>query len=154
MLRYIRLQKVRSIRLWLRGEKEKQRLLFLTRLGPKDESLKSFREELKRRTGIDYLILDDYEIEILHLIWKIIFAGSEDFDIITKNSILQRDNHRCRYCGSENDLQIHHIVPRALHGKSDPQNLATACKTCNDLIGGTIQIPPGWVIRIDERTSF
>lgn len=51
-----------------------------------------------------------------------------------RSSILARDNHRCIYCGSNGDgwpLECDHIIAVTKGGKSTPDNLATACKSCN-----------------------
>lgn len=43
--------------------------------------------------------------------------------------ILQRDGHRCRYCGCTPDkgaLRVDHVVPVSKGGKSTPDNLVTA----------------------------
>jgi 5-methylcytosine-specific restriction endonuclease McrA len=57
--------------------------------------------------------------------------------------ILMRDNFRCQYCGLdgaasfENGLMmtVDFVIPRALRGKKDPQNLVAACRPCNLLKG-------------------
>ncbi|MDQ3713661.1 MAG: HNH endonuclease, partial [Acidobacteriota bacterium] len=49
-----------------------------------------------------------------------------------------RDKYRCQYCGDHrhaSDLTLDHILPRAQGGESVPQNLATACVTCNQRKG-------------------
>lgn len=48
--------------------------------------------------------------------------------------ILRRDNHTCRYCGAsgpEVKLVIDHVLPETLGGKTEPENLVTACEPCN-----------------------
>ena len=48
--------------------------------------------------------------------------------------ILRRDGFRCTYCGSspaEGELQVDHVIPAALGGTDDPQNLTTSCEPCN-----------------------
>src|SRR6202158_5602938 len=58
--------------------------------------------------------------------------------------ILERDQHRCRYCGLdgrasfENALvmSVDFVVPRARKGKKDPDNLVACCRPCN-MIKGT-----------------
>ena len=58
--------------------------------------------------------------------------------------ILERDQHRCRYCGLdgrasfENALvmSVDFVVPRARKGKKDPGNLVACCRPCN-MIKGT-----------------
>jgi hypothetical protein len=51
----------------------------------------------------------------------------------TKNlyeSVLERDNYTCVYCGKEG-LTIDHVVPRAQGGITSSKNCVTACKSCN-----------------------
>ncbi|OZC59242.1 hypothetical protein CH276_22605 [Rhodococcus sp. 06-470-2] len=49
--------------------------------------------------------------------------------------ILQRDGYTCRYCGAKADnetrLVVDHVLPKALGGKDEPDNLITACEPCN-----------------------
>lgn len=52
----------------------------------------------------------------------------------TRFRVLQRDRFRCRYCGahgSETVLHIDHVHPVSAGGTSDPENLVTACQSCN-----------------------
>ena len=47
-------------------------------------------------------------------------------------AIKQRDGYRCTYCGSTDEpLHCDHIVPLSQGGTSDPDNLTTACRSCN-----------------------
>ena len=49
-----------------------------------------------------------------------------------------RDKYRCQYCGDHKhaqDLTLDHILPRAQGGESTPQNLVTACVSCNQRKG-------------------
>lgn len=49
--------------------------------------------------------------------------------------ILRRDNHACRYCGArapEVQLVVDHVLPETLGGRSEPENLVTACEPCNN----------------------
>jgi len=58
--------------------------------------------------------------------------------------ILERDNHRCQYCGLDGNasfenalaMSVDFVMPRARKGKKDPANLVACCRTCN-LIKGT-----------------
>jgi hypothetical protein len=48
--------------------------------------------------------------------------------------VLRRDDHRCRYCGasaSDVRLTIDHVIPVALGGADQPENLVAACFDCN-----------------------
>ncbi|MNW43551.1 HNH endonuclease [compost metagenome] len=48
-------------------------------------------------------------------------------------SVLARDNHRCRHCGSFDNLQAHHIKPFAKYKKLRfvVSNGLTLCETCH-----------------------
>lgn len=48
--------------------------------------------------------------------------------------ILRRDGMACRYCGAKAPdvtLTVDHVVPVALGGGDEPNNLVTACQDCN-----------------------
>jgi 5-methylcytosine-specific restriction endonuclease McrA len=48
--------------------------------------------------------------------------------------VLRRDDHACRYCGHtapDVPLTVDHVIPVALGGTDEPENLVTACKDCN-----------------------
>ncbi len=46
--------------------------------------------------------------------------------------VFERDNFTCRYCGSKPErLQCDHVVPVVRGGSNETDNLATACKPCN-----------------------
>lgn len=48
--------------------------------------------------------------------------------------IFVRDGFRCQYCSAKlaaRELTLDHITPRSRHGRSTPENLATACVRCN-----------------------
>jgi 5-methylcytosine-specific restriction endonuclease McrA len=52
----------------------------------------------------------------------------------TRKNILARDENQCQYCAKhfrEGDLTIDHVVPRSKGGGSVWDNVATACKPCN-----------------------
>lgn len=55
--------------------------------------------------------------------------GKIDRDL--REHILARDNHRCKHCGSTENLEIDHIVPISKGGKSTPDNLQVLCHDCN-----------------------
>lgn len=46
--------------------------------------------------------------------------------------VFDRDNHTCQYCGAiEGPMQCDHVIPFSRGGTSDPENLVTACRSCN-----------------------
>ena len=51
-----------------------------------------------------------------------------------KDVIRSRDNHRCYICSKNNDLHVHHIIPRVNGGTHHPDNLITLCSGCHVII--------------------
>jgi len=49
----------------------------------------------------------------------------------TKKNLFIRDNYKCSYCGSHDELTIDHIIPKSRGGKSNFENCITCCRTCN-----------------------
>jgi hypothetical protein len=52
-----------------------------------------------------------------------------------REMLLERDGHKCVYCGARNDLGIDHIIPYSQGGSTKPFNLVIACGDCNSLKG-------------------
>lgn len=48
-----------------------------------------------------------------------------------RKSILERDNYECRRCESEEELEVHHIIPVSQDGTKDNSNLCTLCSECH-----------------------
>lgn len=68
-----------------------------------------------------------------------------------------RDNYQCRYCGvyarDEKSLSLDHWFPRRRGGSNKPDNVLTACMTCNLKKGGRIvhyrpRLRKGWEERL------
>lgn len=54
----------------------------------------------------------------------------------SKKAIFIRDNYHCQYCGKyTNKPTIDHIIPRSKNGRTDWQNVVTACPACNNKKG-------------------
>lgn len=53
----------------------------------------------------------------------------------------------CVACGSNNNLENHHIVPRAEGGGDEKENLITLCHACHDKIHGMLRKPTGLLVR-------
>lgn len=51
--------------------------------------------------------------------------------MMTRQNIFKRDQHRCVYCNTHEDLTLDHVIPRSRGGRSSWDNLTTACKRCN-----------------------
>jgi hypothetical protein len=53
-----------------------------------------------------------------------------------RRQVLDRDGHRCRYCGTTNGLHLHHIGYRSQGGDHSVDNLITLCGTHHGLVHG------------------
>jgi 5-methylcytosine-specific restriction endonuclease McrA len=51
--------------------------------------------------------------------------------VLNRRNIFKRDGNKCTYCGSGRDLTLDHVLPKSRGGKTNWDNLVTACKRCN-----------------------
>jgi 5-methylcytosine-specific restriction endonuclease McrA len=49
----------------------------------------------------------------------------------TRFNVFLRDGFTCAYCGSKHDLTFDHVIPRSLGGRTQWENIVTACSPCN-----------------------
>ena len=49
----------------------------------------------------------------------------------TRKAVMERDQYRCRQCGSWKDLQLDHVIPHSRRGSDDESNLQVLCGSCN-----------------------
>lgn len=48
-----------------------------------------------------------------------------------KKQIFERWEHKCAYCGSEENLTLDHIIPQSKGGSDHTPNVLCACEKCN-----------------------
>lgn len=48
-----------------------------------------------------------------------------------RRTIYLRDNNKCQYCNSKNDLSLDHVVPKCQGGLTNWENVVVACVKCN-----------------------
>ena len=48
-----------------------------------------------------------------------------------RKQVFERDPHKCKQCGSTDNLVIDHLIPLARGGTNDLDNLQILCKSCN-----------------------
>ena len=48
-----------------------------------------------------------------------------------QRQVLRRDGWRCQFCGSMQNLQVHHLKFRSQSGGDEEQNLITLCAECH-----------------------
>ena len=51
--------------------------------------------------------------------------------VLSRDNVFKRDGFKCQYCGTEKELTLDHLIPKAKGGKTSWNNLVTACKSCN-----------------------
>jgi 5-methylcytosine-specific restriction endonuclease McrA len=53
-----------------------------------------------------------------------------------RTQALERDRWRCQFCGSSDNLQVHHQRPRGKNGDDCLENLITLCASCHRNVHG------------------
>ena len=56
----------------------------------------------------------------------------------TRFNVFLRDKFSCQYCNSKKELTFDHLLPRSKGGKTDWDNVVTACSSCNVKKGGRL----------------
>ncbi len=55
----------------------------------------------------------------------------DNFSLSTRRALLRKAGGRCELCGSDDGVQVDHIVPVAHDGTADPDNGMVLCSTCH-----------------------
>ncbi|NJN27463.1 MAG: HNH endonuclease [Cyclobacteriaceae bacterium] len=55
--------------------------------------------------------------------------------VLSRENVFKRDGFTCQYCGTNQDLTLDHLIPKAKGGETKWNNLVTACKKCNSRKG-------------------
>lgn len=58
-----------------------------------------------------------------------------------RRSVYERDEYRCKGCGSWVDLTIDHVLPEVAGGATELENLQTLCRPCNSSKGTRMPDP-------------
>lgn len=53
----------------------------------------------------------------------------------SRKNVLIRDQYKCIYCGTKQNLTIDHVLPASRGGKSTFENCVAACQNCNSKKG-------------------
>jgi 5-methylcytosine-specific restriction endonuclease McrA len=59
----------------------------------------------------------------------------------TRLFVWTRDQGRCRSCGSTQNLQFDHVIPRAWGGSGSAENVEMLCRDCNLKKGARLNTP-------------
>ena len=68
----------------------------------------------------------------------------------TRRTVLQRDNHRCAYCGGGADT-VDHVLPRSRGGRHEWTNVVAACVRCNHRKADRLLHEIGWQLPFTPR---
>ena len=72
-----------------------------------------------------------YYLYLVKTIKDIKYYGKYDRDNINKDIVFDRDDKRCRICGTKENLDIGYIIPINLGGSiSDFDNIISVCNEC------------------------
>lgn len=72
----------------------------------------------------------------------------------SKKNVFLRDNYTCQYCSNHfhsDDLTFDHVIPRKLGGKTNWENIASACLPCNQAKSDTTKMKP---MKAPHRPSY
>ena len=64
----------------------------------------------------------------------------------TRFNVFLRDKFSCQYCGSSKELTFDHLLPRSKGGKTNWDNVVTACSSCNVKKGGRLLSKSGMTL--------
>jgi len=67
----------------------------------------------------------------------------------TRRNVFHRDRNRCQYCGevfAQQEINLDHVVPLSLGGRTSWENVVTACIPCNSRKGGRSPRGAGMVL--------
>ena len=67
--------------------------------------------------------------------------------LLNRYNIFKRDHNQCQYCGARASLTIDHVIPRSKGGKTNWNNLITACHRCNTKKGDRTPEQAGLLLR-------
>ncbi len=68
----------------------------------------------------------------------------------TRRTVLQRDDHRCAYCGGGADT-VDHVQPRSRGGRHEWGNVVAACVRCNHRKADRLLQEIGWQLPFVPR---
>ncbi|MCC2334236.1 HNH endonuclease [Cellulomonas wangsupingiae] len=68
----------------------------------------------------------------------------------TRRTVLQRDDHRCAYCGGGADT-VDHVQPRSRGGRHEWTNVVAACVRCNHRKADRTLHELGWELPFRPR---
>lgn len=99
-------------------------LVYLNKAELVSESAKGYLRTIDRSYSMPSVIR-------LHRYVHLPFKGV----VLSRQNVFRRDNNKCAYCESPYDLTLDHVMPKSRGGKTNWDNLITACRRCNSRKG-------------------
>ena len=75
------------------------------------------------------------------------FVSPQSNPNFTRFNVFLRDKFSCQYCGSGDELTFDHLLPRSRGGKTNWDNVVTACSNCNVQKGGRLLASSGMLLQ-------
>lgn len=72
----------------------------------------------------------------------------------SKENVFLRDNYTCQFCSGKfhpSDLTFDHVLPRSLGGKTNWENISSACLPCNQAKGDSTKVKP---IKAPQKPTY
>ncbi|WP_142393013.1 HNH endonuclease [Mycobacterium kansasii] len=95
------------------------------------------------REGTQYRVLLPESVPAVREVIATSVPPAKELDYFTdpvlRGELMERDKWICRYCGeavTTTTATLDHIIPQSLGGPNTPENLTTACLTCNAIKSG------------------
>lgn len=70
---------------------------------------------------------------------------------LSRSALMQRDHHRCVYCGDRAET-VDHVIPRSKGGTHSWENCVASCRKCNHRKADRLLAELGWRLRVTPRT--
>ena len=113
------------------------------------DSIKSvFLEKVTIVSNYDRIIRSpSFSIKLPSVIALKNYVNPQSNPNFTRFNVFLRDKFSCQYCGSKKELTFDHLLPRSRGGKTDWDNVVTACSGCNVKKGGRLYIKSGMILQ-------
>lgn len=134
---YRRNRRYRKVRHRKPGFDNRKQLTPPPSIRQKKESVYRVIRDLSTIMPVKKVNIEDVSIDISSLVAGHPLAGTE-YQVSpcggksTREKVLNRDSFTCQRCGTAEDLEIHHIVPRSKGGTNTLHNLITLCQRCHE----------------------
>lgn len=73
------------------------------------------------------IVVSALRSEMTTIDWDLLREREKNIPEAVRNAVKERDNYRCRRCGREDGLSLHHLKKRSDLGLHTKDNLVTVC---------------------------